>query len=87
MQGIQTPFLAPAGTRQAHSSQIHAGKTLIHRKKILKRNKHAQGAGEMAQWLRTLSAFPGDPSSVSSTYTRRLITPSNSSFRGSDTLF
>jgi len=49
--------------------------------------KHKRGAGEMAQWLRALTALPEDPDSIQFLAPIwQLTTVCNSSYEGSDTL-
>jgi hypothetical protein len=64
---------------------------LLYRETLSKQNKQTnkpdrcEGAGEMAQWLRALSALPGDLGLIPSTH-RELTTVCHSSSRGPDTL-
>lgn len=54
----------------------------VHTQWITRRK--SRGTGRMSWCLWALTAFPGDPSLVPSTYIRRLTTACNSSSRGSD---
>ena len=53
---------------------------------LIKLKEGAQGAQEMAQWLRTLAAFPEDPGLILNT-TWQFTTICNSNPKGSNTLF